>query len=536
MSSRDEFDHAPLLAQPESARDHDADEIPKLNAEHSSGRFIWYLTCSAGISGLLFGYDTGVISSTLVSIGSDLSNRPLTTLDKSLVTSCTSLFALIASPLAGILADKLGRRKVILVADVLFAIGAITQAGTSYVFGMIVGRSIVGLAVGAASLVTPLYISELAPSHARGRLVTILSLFITGGQVVAYIVGWLFSYVAGGWRWIVGLGMLPAIIQLAIIVIALPETPRWLVQAGRAEMAFHVLSKVYQEHSDADEMAKQVLRDIAQEVAEEQELCQNKTSDGGMQWIQGVKQRGRDLFGVGGNRRALTIATMLQALQQLCGFNSLMYFSATIFSLLSFSSPTLTSLSVAVTNFLFTLLAFAYIDKVGRRRILLYSIPVMVISLFACALTFNSVTLPKPSPKPEAHAREAATENSLFPMLILLCLTVYTAAYAFGLGNVPWQQSELFPLNVRSLGSALATATNWGSNFIVGLTFLPMMELLSPSLVFALYGLVCVVGWFGVRAIYPEMSGLDLEDVKVLLADGWGVKESLARRPTQYSH
>jgi SP family myo-inositol transporter-like MFS transporter 13 len=127
-----------------------------LDLRDSGSLFIWALTFSAGISGLLFGYDTGVISSTLVSIGSDLSNRVLTTLDKSLITSCTSLFALLASPLAGILADKLGRRRVILVADVLFALGALIQAVTGQVWGMILGRSVVGLAVGAASLVTPL--------------------------------------------------------------------------------------------------------------------------------------------------------------------------------------------------------------------------------------------------------------------------------------------------------------------------------------------------------------------------------------------
>ncbi|KAL5332442.1 general substrate transporter [Aspergillus crustosus] len=534
MSSRVESaPHDPLLAPETSASEHDeTGQTLVLNAEHTSGRFIWYLTFSAGISGLLFGYDTGVISSTLVSIRSDLSNRYLTTLDKSLVTSCTSLFALIASPVAGILADKLGRRKVILVADILFTIGALIQAVTSEVWGMIIGRSIVGLAVGSASLVTPLYISELAPSKERGRLVTILSLFITGGQVVAYIVGWLFSDVDGGWRWIVGLGILPAVLQL-FIVIVLPETPRWLVQAGFETKALNILTKVYQNNPDSDQVAKQILQDIQQEVASEEHLIQIKSSESGIQWLASVKHRAHDLFKIGGNRRALTIAMMLQALQQLCGFNSLMYFSATIFSLLSFSSPTLTSLSVAMTNFLFTLLAFAYIDRIGRRRILLDSIPMMIVSLFVCALTFSSVKLPNISPEPKT--REAATGNSLPPLIILLCLIVYTAAYAFGLGNVPWQQSELFPLNVRSLGSAFATATNWGSNFIVGLTFLPMMELLSPSLVFALYGIVCIAGWFSVRAIYPEMSGLNLEDVKCLLADGWGVRESLARAPSRSS-
>ncbi|GES64484.1 MFS myo-inositol transporter [Aspergillus terreus] len=500
-----------------------------LDTDFSGGWFIWALTFSAGISGLLFGYDTGVISSMLVSIGSDLSNRPLNTLDKSLITSCTSLFALIASPLAGVLADKLGRRKVILAADTLFALGAFIQAVTNNVWGMIAGRSIVGLAVGGASLVTPLYISELAPSHARGRLVTILCLFITGGQVIAYIVGWMFSFVSGGWRWIVGLGIIPALLQFAIVVF-LPETPRWLVQAGLDTRAMDVLAKVYQEHPDCVQITKRILRDIQQEVAEEEEELGHSSHDSGTkyQWAKNVLQTSRDLFLVGGNRRALTIAMMLQGLQQLCGFNSLMYFSATIFSILSFSSPTLTSLSVALTNFIFTLLAFSLIDRIGRRRILLYSIPVMTLSLLVCAMIFSSLDIPRSSFGPQARTEED-THSSLLPLGILLCLTVYTASYAFGLGNVPWQQSELFPLNVRSIGSALATATNWGSNFVVGLTFLPMMEFLSPGWTFAAYAVVCFVGWFGVWAIYPEMSGLGLEEVKGLLANGWGVRESLSR-------
>ncbi|KAH8428871.1 uncharacterized protein LDX57_006547 [Aspergillus melleus] len=161
MTEHDPSDaNAPLLsndAVTSHSHQHDDDiHTPDLELGYSGGWFIWILTFSAGISGLLFGYDTGVISSTLVSIHSDLSHRPLNTLDKSLITSCTSLFALIASPVAGVMADRLGRRKVILVADALFALGALLQAATSEVSGMIIGRSIVGLAVGGASLVTPL--------------------------------------------------------------------------------------------------------------------------------------------------------------------------------------------------------------------------------------------------------------------------------------------------------------------------------------------------------------------------------------------
>jgi SP family myo-inositol transporter-like MFS transporter 13 len=373
------------------------------------------------------------------------------------------------------------------------------------------------------------YISELAPSHARGRLVTILSLFITGGQVVAYIVGWLFSTTPGGWRWIVGIGAFPAFFQLVILAF-LPETPRWLVQAGLDARAKTVLKKIYQDCPGRDRVVDRLVRVISGEIDQEaSEMGQPKSRGTKPQWLHDTLQRGQQLLH-GGNRRALIIAMMLQAVQQLCGFNSLMYFSATIFASLSFSSPTLTSLSVAMTNFIFTLLAFILIDKVGRRRILLYSIPIMVFALIVCAFSFSSIDGTWNSQTPTRHAETQGSHSSFVPLAILFCLTVYTAAYALGLGNVPWQQSELFPLNVRSLGSALATATNWGSNFIIGLTFLPMMEFLSPSWTFALYALVCMAGWVAVWAIYPEMSGLGLEEVKGLLAHGWGVKESLQRR------
>ncbi|KAK2796860.1 hypothetical protein FQN51_008950 [Onygenales sp. PD_10] len=503
------------------------------------GWFIWALTCSAGISGLLFGYDTGVISSTLVSIGSDLSNRNLTTLDKSLITSCTSLFALIASPLAGILGDKLGRKPVILIADVLFVLGALWQAAATEVGGMIVGRSLVGLAVGGASLITPLYISELSPPEIRGRLVTMLSLFVTGGQVVAYVFGWMLSTTHAGWRWMVGLGALPGIIQLSILLF-LPETPRWLVRASKTAEAKRVLAKIYGQSTTRT--ADQIVRAIELEIIAEDE--ESDTDANGP-----PKPRGRTstfllrllphsgtwttLFRTPGTRRALTIACLLQGLQQLCGFNSLMYFSATIFSLLSFSSPTLTSLSVAITNFLFTVLAFSLIDRLGRRAILLATIPIMTTALLLCAIAFSLFTPPTSAPDSDTSASSArpaeqtATAALIAPLLILASLTIYTAAYASGIGTIPWQQSELFPLRVRALGSALATATNWAANFVVGLTFLPLMEWVSPGWTFVVYAVVCAAGEAAVWGVYPEMSGLGLEEVGGLLRDGWGVEESV---------
>ncbi|CAG8983427.1 hypothetical protein HYALB_00000596 [Hymenoscyphus albidus] len=508
------------------------------NLKHP-GIFVWLLTFSAGISGLLFGYDTGVISATLVSINTSL-GHPLTTLDKSLITSATALFALFISPVSGILADRWGRKRVVLLADLAFILGALLQAFTGNVVGMILGRAVVGVAVGAGSFVAPLYIAELSPAPFRGRLVTLNVLFITIGQVIAYVVGFAFiewGNPATNWRWMVGLGALPAAIQI-IVMLFMPETPRWLVMIGKNEAARVVLNKVFGKGMDVQSMVDGVLRGIGKEVKEEEAAKKGRLRSQAKKendaWFAASKDLWTELLRIGANRRALTIACLLQGLQQLCGFNSLMYFSATIFTLLGFSSPTLTSLSVAVTNLVMTCIALILIDRIGRRRILLWSVPTMVIGLLFCAAGFVFISLPadlnavNPSSSASAWEKVPLSERTA-PLLVLVSVMIYVAAYALGLGNVPWMQSELFPLNVRSLGSGLSTSTNWGANFVVGLTFLPMMEFLTPAWTFVIYAAVCVAGWVCIWRIYPETKGLSLEEVGVLLEHGWGVKESLRR-------
>jgi len=210
-----------------------------------------------------------------------------------------------------------------------------------------------------------------------------------------------------------------------------------------------------------------------------------------------------------------------------------MYFSATIFTLIGFASPTLTSLTVAITNFLLTLVALYLIDRIGRRRILLYSIPIMTFGLLLCSAGFHFITFPANlslGPETPNQAGTVPLSTRTAPLLVLAAIMLYVGSYALGLGNVPWMQSELFPLNVRSLGSGLGTATNWGANFVIGLSFLPMMEGLGASWTFLVYAVVCVFGWVVISRIYPETAGLSLEETGALLADGWGVKESTRRR------
>ncbi|KAH0544711.1 hypothetical protein FGG08_001216 [Glutinoglossum americanum] len=457
--------------------------------------------------------DTGVISATLVSIRASLSSRRLTTLDKSLITASTSLFALLASPLAGWAADRWGRKRVILIADVLFVAGALWQAGAGTVGGMVAGRSVVGVAIGAASLVSPLYVSELAPAPYRGRLVVIQILLVTLGQVVAYTVGYLLSEQRGGWRWMVGLGALPAAVQGVVVGFLLPESPRWLVRVGKVGEARKVLRRVF---GGGGAVVEGVVRGVEREVREEE-------------GTEGLVGRWKTLVGERASRRALGIACFLQGLQQLCGFNSLMYFSATLFSLLSFRSPTLPALSIALTNLLFTFLAFLLIDRVGRRTLLLATIPVMALALSICAIAFGYITISSPAITTDSSdgSSDGSSEDVKPPkfttILILLTLLLYVSAYALALGIIPWFQSELFPLSTRSLGSSLSTATNWSANFLVGISFLPMLEWTTPRVTFGGYAVVCLGGWVGVWWGFPEMGGVGLEDVREVVGGGKGV-------------
>jgi SP family myo-inositol transporter-like MFS transporter 13 len=234
---------------------------------------------------------------------------------------------LFISPASGLLADRLGRKRVILVADILFILGSAIQAITTSVWVMIAGRSIIGLAVGAASFVVPLYIAELAPAKFRGRLVTLNVLFITLGQVVAYLIGWGLSESGGpnGWRWMFGIGVLPAGLQ-CIVMVMMPESPRWLVKVGRSEEARTVLQKVFGVGLEMQKTVQLVAKDIEHEVREEEEAkrsrLRGKAARDDASWFSGLSDSWSELFQVPGNRRALAIACLLQGLQQLCGFVS----------------------------------------------------------------------------------------------------------------------------------------------------------------------------------------------------------------------
>ncbi|KAJ8099638.1 general substrate transporter [Lipomyces tetrasporus] len=466
--------------------------------------FVFLLTILVSFSGFLFGYDTGYISGALVAMGTDLGHA-ITSSEKELITSATSLGALLGGIVAGTLADVLGRKWVTIGANTLFVVGAGIQTGAHSVWTMIGGRFVMGWGVGIASLIAPLYISEMAPSRFRGRLVILNVLAITGGQVIAYAIGAGLETLPNGWRVLVGLGIVPAVAQMVMFVY-MPETPRYLVRRGQIERARHVVRWIYSSRDGAIE-EEVVIRKV--KLLEIYNNDQHPEWSGYRRFRYSLKQ----LYFVPGHFRALIVACGLQGIQQLCGFNSLMYFSATIFQVVGFNKPTAVSLIVAGTNMAFTILAFLLIDIVGRRRILLCTVWGMSAALVLNAVAFHFLP-------PDA------TQSNPWAIVILIAMMLYVAFYAAGIGNVPWQQSELFPIQVRGLGTSMATATNWAGNLIIGSTFLTMMDRITPSGTFGFYAGLCLLGEVFVFFLYPETSYLTLEAIQDVLTDGFNIKRA----------
>ncbi|KZT00707.1 general substrate transporter [Laetiporus sulphureus 93-53] len=474
--------------------------------------FVWLLVCCSSISGLLFGYDTGVISGALVTIGSDLGPAELSSFQKELITSATTLGALIGGLIAGMLSDFLGRRPVLAAADIIFIAGAIGQAVSHAVWPMIGGRFVIGFAVGVASCIAPVYIQELSPTRLRGRMVALNSAFITGGQVVAYGIDAAFQNVHGGWRYMVAIGAIPAGLQF-ISLLFLPESPRILIRRGNVEAAHCVMSKIYGLATPEQVDLKVKVLEVA--VKQCVEITNSTT----------LWQRFKSILFVGVNRRALIIGCGLQAFQQLGGFNTLMYYGATLFEEIGFNDPIAAGLVISGTNFIFTLFAIKYIDIIGRRKIMIFSMPGMVIGLVVVSISFYYMT------KTTGGFLVSGTKYShTWSSLILASMIFYVASYAIGMGNVPWQQGELFALDVRGIGTSLSTAMNWGTNLLISSTYLSLMAAITPAGAFGFYAGLCLLGWIFCLTCYPETAGISLEEVQIIFQNGFGVRDSVRLR------
>lgn len=335
---------------------------------------------SAGIGGLLFRYDTGVISGALLYITDDFKSVDRETLLQESIVSMAVAGAIIGAAIGGWANDRYGRRSAILIADFIFFTGAVIMASAPGPALLIIGRVFVGLGVGMASMTAPLYISEASPAKIRGALVSTNGFLLTGGQFLSYLISLAFTKAPGTWRWMLGIAEVPALLQFSLMLL-LPESPRWLFRKGREEEAKAILRKIYQ--ADNVETEIQDLKEsIDKEILEE--------GGGGSEKINLIK-----LLQTKTERRGLIAGVGLQVFQQFVGINTVMYYSPTIVQLAGFASnqtALLLSLVTAGFNALGSIVSIYFIDRTGRKKLLIISLFGVVISLELLSGIFRETT------------------------------------------------------------------------------------------------------------------------------------------------
>jgi sugar porter (SP) family MFS transporter len=436
-----------------------------------SNRFVLRLAIIAALGGFLFGYDTGVISGALLFISKSLGASQFA--QQAFVGSLL-IGAVIGAVLSGFSADALSRRRTKILAGTVYVVGALGSAFSQTAAELIAARFVLGIAVGTASFVSPMYISELAPKRIRGGVTSFNQLMVVSGIFAAYIVSWALKGAADNWRWMLGLGAIPGL-ALAIGMYFQPFSPRWLVEQGREDEAREVLKRAREDESSVDEE----IGDIKEAAAKE----------GGLRAV--WRPKVRPLVAVG---LALAIA------QQFIGVNTVIYYAPTIlkFTGLGTGSAITEALSVGIANVLFTILAVLILDRVGRRPLLIIGTVGCIVSLGVLGAFFASGFL-------QQH----------LAWLALVSLIAYIASFAIGLGPVFWLMiSEIFPLAVRSPAMSLSTVGNWTSNFLVSSFFLSLTSAITRQGTFWLYA------GFGVLALayfvrrVPETKDRSLEEIE----------------------
>jgi SP family galactose:H+ symporter-like MFS transporter len=434
-------------------------------------RFVYAVVALSALGGLLFGYDTGVISGAILFIRQDFA---LSDFSVEIVVSSVLFGALIGAAFGGELADRLGRRKAIILAAAIFALAAVLTASVPSVPWLILGRVLVGIAIGIASITAPLYISEVAPAEMRGALVSLNQLAITIGIVVSYLVDYLLSDIQG-WRYMLGLAAIPAII-LGVGMLPLPDTPRWLVKNNKADKARAVLKRIRGKANVEDEV-------------EEIQTSLKKQATGRAELFNPLV------------KPALMIGVFLAIFQQATGINTVIYYAPKIFQfagIVSASSAIFATLTVGIVNVIMTIVAIFLLDRIGRRPLLLIGLVGMIFSLGLLSFTFYLPSL-----------------GGLIGKLSVVGLMLYVGSFAIGLGPVFWLLvSEIYPLKVRGLAMGVASEANWGTNLVIALTFLTLIQLIGKSGTFLLYALIGVGACIFVYLLIPETKGRTLEEIE----------------------
>ncbi|XAR49743.1 hypothetical protein NMG60_11033032 [Bertholletia excelsa] len=554
-----------------------ADKTEFLECWRTSWRkpYIMKLAFSAGIGGFLFGYDTGVISGALLYIKEDFVNVEKSTILQEVIVSMAVAGAIVGAAVGGWLNDQFGRKMSILIADLLFFLGAVVMAFAPVPSVIVVGRIFIGFGVGMASMTAPLYISEASPARIRGAIVSTNGLLITGGQFCSYLINLAFTHVRGTWRWMLGIAGVPAVVQF-VLMLSLPESPRWLYGNGKVDEARAILEKIY----PADEVEEEIqalYHSIEEEKAREMEI--------GETTMMGKVSKAFSNVVV---RRALYAGITVQVVQQFVGINTVMYYSPTIVQLAGFASNKVAlSLSLVTSglNALGSVISMFFVDRYGRRRLMILSLLGIITCLVVLSGVFFSVS--RNSPMVNAVDTRSFGANSTCPsyvdandanswncmscissashcgfcsaankyqpgaclkltdeirdsckdgkrtwytegcpnkigFLAVVLLGLYIICYSPGMGTAPWiVNSEIYPLRFRGVGGGIAAVSNWFSNLIVSLSFLSLTEALGTAGTFLLFAGFSSIGLVLIYLLVPETKGLHFEEVERMLQEGY---------------
>jgi sugar porter (SP) family MFS transporter len=435
-------------------------------------RFI-LVAAVASLGGLLFGFDTGVISGALLFIKNDFVLSPTM---QGIVTSMVLVGAVGGAACGGALTDRFGRKPVIIVMAVLFSLGSLMSAAATAVWMLLVARLILGIAIGVASMLTPLYLSEVAPAERRGAIVSLNQFCITVGILLSYVVDYGFADVSGTWRWMLGIGLVPGV-MLGVGMAFLPESPRWLAGQGRMDDAGLVLRGL-RGHDDIGEELAGLQRDIHEESS---------------QATLGA------LFTAPRARIPLIVGIGLAVFQQVTGINTVIYYAPSIFKEAGFASNSaaiLATVGIGVVNVLMTVVALLLLDQAGRRKLLLVGLAIMIVCLAALCWAFS-----------------AGTQG--LGGITAVALAAYVGGFAIGLGPIFWLIiAEIFPLAYRGRGMSVASMANWGSNLVVAMVFLDMIRLLTPGGTFGLFAVLTVAAFVFAWRYVPETNGRSLEEIE----------------------
>lgn len=430
----------------------------------------------ASLGGLLFGYDTGVISGALPFL------KHTFNLDagmQGVATSAVLVGATLGAMFAGSISDAFGRKWVIIVVALLFVVGALGSAAAPSLYVLLAARAVVGVAIGVASMLTPLYLSEMAPKERRGFIVSLNQFCITFGILLSYIVDYMLTDVKGDWRWMLGAGAVPGMI-LFLGMLTLPESPRWLAGQGRLEDARRALRRM-REGSDVEAELSDLKRDTADDSRH-------------TPWSALLAR---------GARKPLIIGVALAVFQQVTGINTVIYYAPSIFQSAGMSSASVSILATAgvgLVNVIMTVVAMNLMDRAGRRALLLWGLAGMIAMLLVLAAGF------------------AVGTKGAVALVTVAAVTVYVGFFAIGLGPVFWLLiSEIFPLAVRGRGMSVATVANWGSNFVVTLLFPGVVAALGSAAAFAIFAVLSVGAWIYTYFQVPETNGKSLEEIEAQL-------------------